>query len=186
VLLTTMWSAWLNVRTVAKVAGRGGLGGHYEKHSSVVLRGNVALRDCGAQNYSSQQTKCGARLNREYTTSHLVNRWDASGPLRPRRECMTQEEMIAAAIAHRGCCGLEHDPANGKLHGYCVVCGVPWPCDTAKRFMAAEHEPPAPNSAMPKLPADCAACPLRFICKGTSMHGGLACRGARSQLRAGA
>lgn len=42
---------------------------------------------------------------------------------------------VAAAMAHRACCGTEHDPANGKLHGYCVVCGVPWPCDTAKYFL---------------------------------------------------
>ncbi len=42
---------------------------------------------------------------------------------------------VAAAIAHRGCCGTEHDPPNGKLHGYCVVCGVPWPCETAQYFL---------------------------------------------------
>ena len=42
---------------------------------------------------------------------------------------------IAAATAHRGCCGTEHDPMNGKLHGCCVVCGVPWPCETAKTFL---------------------------------------------------
>ena len=48
-------------------------------------------------------------------------------------------EMIAAALAHRACCGTEHDPNNGKLHGYCVVCGVPFPCDTAKRFMDAQQ-----------------------------------------------
>jgi hypothetical protein len=42
---------------------------------------------------------------------------------------------VAAAMAHRACCGTEHDPANGKLHGCCVVCGVPWPCDTAKYFL---------------------------------------------------
>jgi hypothetical protein len=24
---------------------------------------------------------------------------------------------------------------NGKLHGYCVVCGVPWPCETASNFL---------------------------------------------------
>jgi hypothetical protein len=40
-------------------------------------------------------------------------------------------ERTAQLIAHRGCCGTEHDPANGKLHGYCVVCGVPWPCEYA-------------------------------------------------------
>lgn len=40
-----------------------------------------------------------------------------------------------AATAHRACCGSEHDAQQGKLHGYCVVCGVPWPCDTAKYFL---------------------------------------------------
>lgn len=34
----------------------------------------------------------------------------------------------AVLTAHRVCIGLEHDPQNGKLHGYCIVCGVPWPC----------------------------------------------------------
>jgi hypothetical protein len=41
----------------------------------------------------------------------------------------------AAALAHRVCCGTEHDPSNGKLHGYCVVCGVPWPCETAQSYL---------------------------------------------------
>jgi hypothetical protein len=40
-------------------------------------------------------------------------------------------ERTAQLSAHRACCGTEHDPANGKLHGYCVVCGVPWPCEVA-------------------------------------------------------
>lgn len=40
-------------------------------------------------------------------------------------------ERVAQLIAHRACIGVEHDPANGKLHGHCVVCGVPWPCDYA-------------------------------------------------------
>ena len=51
-----------------------------------------------------------------------------------------QSRLIASAIAHRACCGVEHDPQQGKLHGYCVVCGVPWPCDTAKAFLVAEVE----------------------------------------------
>lgn len=42
---------------------------------------------------------------------------------------------LAAALAHRGCCGSEHDPQNGKLHGYCIVCGIPWPCETAQYFL---------------------------------------------------
>ncbi len=37
-------------------------------------------------------------------------------------------ERVAQILAHRACCGVEHDPSNGKLHGFCVVCGVPWPC----------------------------------------------------------
>ena len=41
----------------------------------------------------------------------------------------------AAAIAHRVCIYQEHDPANGKVHGCCVVCGDPWPCETAKQFL---------------------------------------------------
>ena len=44
---------------------------------------------------------------------------------------MTHQERAAQIAAHRACIGAEHDPANGKLHGYCVVCGVPWPCEYA-------------------------------------------------------
>lgn len=44
-------------------------------------------------------------------------------------------DKIASAIAHRVCCGTEHDPPNGKLHGYCIVCGVEWPCETAKKYL---------------------------------------------------
>ena len=43
--------------------------------------------------------------------------------------------LLAAALAHRVCCSSEHDPEKGKLHGYCVVCGVPWPCETAQQFL---------------------------------------------------
>lgn len=38
---------------------------------------------------------------------------------------------IALITAHRACIGAEHDPSKGKIHGDCVVCGVPWPCDYA-------------------------------------------------------
>ena len=40
-------------------------------------------------------------------------------------------ERIAQITAHRACCGSEHDVSNGKIHGCCVVCGVPWPCEYA-------------------------------------------------------
>lgn len=42
---------------------------------------------------------------------------------------------LAAALAHRACCGTEHNPQEGKLHGYCIVCGIPWPCETAQAFL---------------------------------------------------
>jgi hypothetical protein len=54
-------------------------------------------------------------------------------------------ERAAQLIAHRACCGSEDDPANGKLHGYCVVCGVPWPCEYAGK-------PPARHPSHPTGP----------------------------------
>ena len=39
-------------------------------------------------------------------------------------------ERVAQLIAHRACCGNEHDGIS-KFHGYCVVCGVVWPCEYA-------------------------------------------------------
>src|SRR5216683_3035060 len=56
-----------------------------------------------------------------------------------RFEAQPDPERVAQLIAHRACIGLEHDPANGKLHGYCVVCGVPWPCE----YAAPKPAPPA-------------------------------------------
>ncbi len=34
-------------------------------------------------------------------------------------------EVIAL---HRPCTGVEHNPNDGKQHGYCVRCVEPWPC----------------------------------------------------------
>lgn len=47
------------------------------------------------------------------------------------RQKMPDPERIAQLLAHRACTGMEHDPENGKLHGCCIVCGVPWPCEIA-------------------------------------------------------
>lgn len=41
------------------------------------------------------------------------------------------QERIAQITAHRACHSAEHNPAEGKLHGCCVVCGVPFPCQYA-------------------------------------------------------
>ena len=49
-------------------------------------------------------------------------------------------ERIATITAHRACCGSEHDPAHGKFHGYCVVCGVPYPCEYASRLPVMGRE----------------------------------------------
>ena len=49
---------------------------------------------------------------------------------RERDEARGQAD-VALITAHRVCLGAEHDPAHGKIHGYCVVCGGSWPCDYA-------------------------------------------------------
>lgn len=54
-----------------------------------------------------------------------------------------QLERIAQLTAHRVCCGTEHDPIHGKLHGYCVVCGAPWPCAYAGPEPQREQAEPA-------------------------------------------
>ena len=49
-------------------------------------------------------------------------------------------ERIATITAHRACCGTEHKPLEGKLHGYCVVCGVPYPCEYAGMLPIKEKD----------------------------------------------
>jgi hypothetical protein len=39
------------------------------------------------------------------------------------------QERLLQMIAHRACHSAEHDPLNGRIHGYCMVCGIPWPCE---------------------------------------------------------
>jgi len=48
-----------------------------------------------------------------------------------REPAMPNPERIAQMVAHRACHSAEHDPENGKIHGWCIVCGVPWPCSYA-------------------------------------------------------
>ena len=33
------------------------------------------------------------------------------------------------AQLHRAVHSAEHDPPHGLIHGYCILCGVPYPCD---------------------------------------------------------
>lgn len=42
---------------------------------------------------------------------------------------------LAAVLGHRACGSAEHDPLSGKIHGYCIVCQIPWPCETAQAFL---------------------------------------------------
>jgi len=57
-----------------------------------------------------------------------------------------ENERVAVLTAHRACHSAEHDPLQGKLHGFCVVCGVPWPCEYAGLPSA-----PAPAEAESEL-----------------------------------
>ena len=89
---------------------------------------------------------CAPYKNQTYGVFESVNGSVANGLERRVAELEEQHaDRHAACLAHRACTGTEHDPNNGKLHGYCVVCGVPWPCDTANAFLL-----PAP--------APCAGC----------------------------
>lgn len=60
-------------------------------------------------------------------------------------------ERIAQLAAHRACHSAEHDPLQGRIHGYCIVCGVPWPCEIAKPAGASPQasEPAAPTVTDP-------------------------------------
>lgn len=57
-------------------------------------------------------------------------------------------ERVAQLIAHRACCGVEHDPVNGKLHGACIVCGVPWPCEYAGKPPQVEVATATPGQGL--------------------------------------
>lgn len=63
-----------------------------------------------------------------------------------------ETERVAQLTAHRACVGTEHDPANGKLHGCCVVCGVPWPCEYAGK---PPKQRPSPIAAEANDAAKC-------------------------------
>jgi hypothetical protein len=105
------------------------------------------IYDCGHPDYHSPRaqslrdardralSQCPQWMKDEaaYNDAHG---WDEGVSIQP-----TPEEVaihIAACTAHLVCCGTEHDPANGKLHGFCVVCGVPWPCETAMKYLTGD------------------------------------------------
>ena len=64
-----------------------------------------------------------------------LRRAKAEGVKEGKDYAWNEAAMRAACAAHRACCGIEADNSQGKIHGYCVVCGVPWPCKTAQFFL---------------------------------------------------
>ena len=78
------------------------------------------------------------RAERDALQSQLAEaqrKLDAAGKV-------TDEANIRAVVAaHRSCNSEEHDPSQGRVHGYCMVCGVPWPCAYAleARRLLAPH-----------------------------------------------
>lgn len=82
---------------------------------------------------------CGAYLGTiGLTNKTAIEMWN-SRIADSKKPCPSSSiaNKIAACAAHRACCGCEDDQANGKLHGYCVVCGVVWPCEVAQAFLDA-------------------------------------------------
>lgn len=59
-------------------------------------------------------------------------------------------ERVAQLTAHRACFNEEHDPEHGRISGFCVVCGLPWPCPTALPKASSE----APRPTMKELIAE--------------------------------
>ena len=64
-----------------------------------------------------------------------LRRAKAEGRQEGEEYALNEAAMRAGCAAHRACCGIEADNSQGKIHGYCVVCGVPWPCETAQFFL---------------------------------------------------
>ena len=68
------------------------------------------------------------------------------------------------------------------LVGFIIGCAVKLlNCKIEVGTPSASH-----NTGSPKLTAACGGCPLQYVCKGPSLFNTMACRGARSQLRADA
>ena len=55
-------------------------------------------------------------------------------------DCRFGKERIAQLTAHRACHNQEQDLPNGKVAGYCIVCGVPWPCQYSGPHPAQENK----------------------------------------------
>lgn len=83
--------------------------------------------------YGSGNVYCNDKGDRYYVrpVRLISSQKEINAGIIPIIDADSLKERIAQLTAHRACCGSEHNPAEGKLHGYCVVCGVPWPCSYA-------------------------------------------------------
>lgn len=57
------------------------------------------------------------------------------------RELEAENVRLREQLRHRACGSEEHDPANGKIHGYCIVCLTPWPCEESRLTLLQQKEP---------------------------------------------
>lgn len=96
--------------------------------------GKDAESHCWCANRDADETRCKCGCHRlKPRTYHTVYAWlrevEAAASPAPAAPDPDVSERIARIQAHRACHAAEHDPLHGKIHGYCVVCGVPFPCD---------------------------------------------------------
>jgi hypothetical protein len=101
-----------------------------ERHAGL-LSENESLRAERAADALDRLLKCAANASPYLSSDSQAAIKFALATLRAPAGEPVDRERVAQLIAHRACCGTEHDPLNGKLHGYCVVCGVDWPCEYA-------------------------------------------------------
>ncbi len=50
--------------------------------------------------------------------------WCMASRSKPQKDPKQQDDQI-----HRAVHSAEHDPANGRIHGFCLLCGVAYPCE---------------------------------------------------------
>ena len=136
--------AWVKREALANLAN----GAHHLNATHDVQWGYVVPLFAGAfaQGAPVDEAYAGAYVEGESEAFKFVMEPDEEGrcracmrPLSPGAQ-PSNPERVAQLLAHRVCLDTEHDPANGKLHGCCVVCGVPWPCVVAQPSKARREE----------------------------------------------
>jgi len=88
-----------------------------------------------AWEYGAGDQKKAIELVRAEDAQRALRAAKVEGRQEGKDYAWNEAAMRAACAAHRACCGIEADNSQGKIHGCCVVCGVPWPCETAQFFL---------------------------------------------------